>query len=41
VRDVTRSVNRIEGAVNDFSNNPSRLIYGGDEVKQFDGRKRR
>ena len=41
VRDVTRSVNRIEGAVTDFQENPSRIIFGGDEVKQFDGRTRR
>lgn len=41
VRDVTRSVTRIEGAVTDFQANPSRLIFGGDEVKQFDGRRRR
>ncbi|MEH6720523.1 MAG: MlaD family protein [Aurantimonas endophytica] len=41
VRDVTQSVGRIDRAVDDFSNNPSRLIYGGDEVKQFDGRTRR
>lgn len=41
VRDVTRSVNRIEGAVTDFQANPSRIIFGGDEVKQFDGRTRR
>ncbi|MBC8130902.1 MAG: MCE family protein [Rhizobiaceae bacterium] len=41
VRDVTRSVNRIEGAVTDFQADPSRIIFGGDEVKQFDGRTRR
>lgn len=41
VRDVSRSVNRIEGAVTDFQANPSRLIFGGDEVKQYDGRNRR
>ncbi|KQT53273.1 hypothetical protein ASG43_18810 [Aureimonas sp. Leaf454] len=41
VRDVTRSVNRIEGAVSDFQTNPSRIIFGGDEVKQYNGRNRR
>ena len=41
VRDVTRSVNRIEGAVTDFQSNPSRILFGGDEVKQFNGRSRR
>ncbi|WAJ30669.1 MlaD family protein [Antarcticirhabdus aurantiaca] len=41
VRDVTQSVNRIDRAVSDFSADPSRLIYGGEEVKQYDGRTRR
>ncbi|KQT57404.1 MULTISPECIES: MlaD family protein [unclassified Aureimonas] len=41
VRDVTRSVNRIEGAVSDFQSNPSRIIFGGEEVKQYNGRNRR
>ncbi|TFF27717.1 MCE family protein [Jiella endophytica] len=41
MRSVNRTVNRIDDAVTDFSNNPSRIIYGGDDVKQFDGRTRR
>ncbi|MCQ8782794.1 MlaD family protein [Mangrovibrevibacter kandeliae] len=41
VRSITQSVGRIERAVTDFSDNPSRLIYGGDEVKEFGGRTRR
>ncbi|MAU94550.1 MAG: hypothetical protein CMP81_01485 [Fulvimarina sp.] len=41
MRSVNRTVGRIDDAVSDFSNNPSRIIYGGDEVKQYDGRNRR
>ncbi|MBP0615384.1 MlaD family protein [Jiella mangrovi] len=41
MRSVNRTVNRIDDAVTDFSNNPSRIIYGGDDVKQYNGRNRR
>lgn len=40
-REITNSVSRIQDAVTNFSNNPSRLLYGGQEVKQFNGRSRR
>ncbi|MEX6506663.1 MlaD family protein [Jiella sp. M17.18] len=37
---VSQSVSRIQDAITSFSNDPSRLIYGGDQVKQFNGRTR-
>ncbi len=44
IRETTQAVTRIERAIIDLANNPSRVIYGGDgagEVRQFDGRIRR
>ncbi|KQT86226.1 MlaD family protein [Aurantimonas sp. Leaf443] len=43
IQNVNRTVDTINGAVTDFSANPSRLIYGGEsgQVKTFDGRTRR
>lgn len=40
-RALTQAVTRIQGAITDFSDNPSQLIYGGDDVKTYDGRVRR
>ncbi|SJZ87251.1 MlaD family protein [Consotaella salsifontis] len=40
-REVTRSVGRIEDAITGLSQNPSRILNGGDQVKQYDGRTRR
>ncbi|MBO0662926.1 MlaD family protein [Jiella sp. MQZ9-1] len=41
MRSVNRTVDRIDNAVSDFSSDPSRILYGGDQVKQFNGRTRR
>ncbi|EKF17949.1 MlaD family protein [Nitratireductor pacificus] len=42
VRDARRSINRIEGAVTDFEQNPQRIITGGDgSIRRYDGRVRR
>lgn len=44
VREATRAVTRIEQAVTNLSNNPSRILFGGDgagEIRQYDGRARR
>lgn len=44
IRETTRAVSRIEGAITDLSSNPSRILFGGEgagEVRQFDGRTRR
>ncbi|WAP68804.1 MlaD family protein [Jiella pelagia] len=41
MRSLSRTVDRIDDAVADFSTNPSRILYGGDDVKQYDGRTRR
>ncbi|WP_048648757.1 MlaD family protein [Nitratireductor soli] len=42
VRDARRSINRIEGAVTDFEQNPQRIITGGEgSIRRYDGRARR
>ena len=41
INNANRAVDSINSAVEDFTTNPSRLIYGGDDVKQYDGRTRR
>ncbi|MCR4268925.1 MlaD family protein [Nitratireductor sp. ZSWI3] len=42
VRDARRSINRIEGAVSDFEQNPQRIITGGEgSIRRYDGRVRR
>ncbi|MFZ1813083.1 MAG: MlaD family protein [Rhizobiaceae bacterium] len=41
VQDTRRSVSRIDRAITGLERNPQRLIFGGSEVKTFDGRPRR
>lgn len=41
VVETRRSISRIEQSISSIEKNPQRLIFGGDTVKQFDGRTRR
>ncbi|WP_193227636.1 MlaD family protein [Aureimonas psammosilenae] len=41
VRSANDAVNRLGGAIDSFESNPQRLIFGGDQIKQYDGRNRR
>lgn len=41
VSETRRSINRIERSISSIEDNPQRLLFGGEEVKQFDGRIRR
>lgn len=41
VVETRRSISRIEQSITSIEKNPQRLIFGGDTVKQFDGRTRR
>jgi phospholipid/cholesterol/gamma-HCH transport system substrate-binding protein len=41
VDETRRAVRNLDQAVSRFDNNPQRLIFGGDDVKEYDGRVRR
>ncbi|MGN6551605.1 MAG: MlaD family protein [Pararhizobium sp.] len=41
VNEMRRAVQQIENSVSSFESNPQRLIFGGDEVKTYNGRTRR
>ncbi|WP_159948053.1 MlaD family protein [Rhizobium sp. 18065] len=41
VNDTRQTVRGLNDAITNFDNDPQRLIFGGDSVKQFDGRTRR
>jgi phospholipid/cholesterol/gamma-HCH transport system substrate-binding protein len=41
INETRRAIDSIESSVSSIENNPQRLIFGGDEVKQYDGRVRR
>ena len=41
VNDARRSVQRIERSISTIEKDPQRLIFGGETVKQYDGRNRR
>lgn len=41
VGDMRRTVDNLNRAITNFDNDPQRLIFGGDEVKTYDGRTRR
>ncbi|MEP3197629.1 MAG: MlaD family protein [Lentilitoribacter sp.] len=41
VVETRRSISRIERSITEIEKNPQRLIFGGETVKQFDGRTRR
>lgn len=41
VNDARRSIQRIERSISTIEQDPQRLIFGGDTVKQYDGRTRR
>ena len=41
VQDARRSINRIESSISSIERDPQRVIFGGDTVKQYDGRTRR
>jgi phospholipid/cholesterol/gamma-HCH transport system substrate-binding protein len=41
VDDTRRTMKSLDNAISRFDNNPQRLIFGGQDVKEFDGRVRR
>ena len=41
VNDTRNTVDNLNNAISNFDKNPQRLIFGGDTVKQYDGRTRR
>ncbi|MBB4278212.1 MlaD family protein [Rhizobium mongolense] len=41
VEDTRRTMQNLNSAISNFDQNPQRLIFGGDTVKQYDGRTRR
>ncbi|HEV7437815.1 MAG TPA: MlaD family protein [Pseudorhizobium sp.] len=41
VEDTRRAVNSLGDTITNFDENPQRLIFGGENVKQYDGRTRR
>lgn len=41
INETRRSINSIERSISAIEENPQRLLFGGEEVKQFDGRVRR
>ncbi len=41
VNDTRQTVDSLNQAINNFDQNPQRLIFGGETVKQYDGRTRR
>ncbi len=41
INDTRSTVRNLNDAISDFDQNPQRLIFGGDTVKQYDGRTRR
>ncbi|TDW26210.1 phospholipid/cholesterol/gamma-HCH transport system substrate-binding protein [Rhizobium azibense] len=41
VDDARQTMQNLNGAISNFDQNPQRLIFGGDTVKQYDGRTRR
>jgi phospholipid/cholesterol/gamma-HCH transport system substrate-binding protein len=41
VNDARRSIQRIEQSITSIERDPQRLLFGGETVKQYDGRTRR
>lgn len=41
VLDTRRTIQNLDTAISGFERNPQRLLFGGDTVKQYDGRTRR
>ncbi|MGK9050832.1 MlaD family protein [Neorhizobium petrolearium] len=41
VNDARRTVQSLDQTINNFDQNPQRLIFGGETVKEYDGRTRR
>jgi phospholipid/cholesterol/gamma-HCH transport system substrate-binding protein len=41
VNDTRSTMQNLNDAISNFDRDPQRLIFGGDTVKQFDGRTRR
>ncbi|MGY3611655.1 MCE family protein, partial [Bradyrhizobium sp. Lot11] len=41
VNDMRGTVSNLNDTITNFDRNPQRLIFGGDTVKQYDGRTRR
>lgn len=41
ITDTRRTMQNLDDTINNFDRNPQRLIFGGETVKQFDGRARR
>ena len=41
VSETRQTVQSLQNTISDFDKNPSRLIFGGETVKQYDGRTRR
>ena len=41
VGEMRQAMRNLDRAISRFDNNPQRLIFGGEDVKEFDGRVRR
>ncbi|HXV29998.1 MAG TPA: MCE family protein, partial [Sinorhizobium sp.] len=41
VGETRRTVQSLQNTISDFDKNPQRLLFGGETVKQYDGRTRR
>jgi len=41
VTDTRRTVQSLENTISTFDKDPQRLLFGGETVKQYDGRTRR
>jgi phospholipid/cholesterol/gamma-HCH transport system substrate-binding protein len=41
ITETRRSISRIERSISSIESNPQRILFGGEDVKQFDGRTRR
>ncbi|MGV8936754.1 MAG: MlaD family protein [Allorhizobium sp.] len=41
ITDTRQTVNNLNSTISNFDKNPQRLLFGGDSVKQYDGRTRR
>jgi phospholipid/cholesterol/gamma-HCH transport system substrate-binding protein len=41
VTETRRTVQSLQSTISNFDRNPQRLLFGGETVKQYDGRTRR
>ena len=40
ISDTRRTVQNLDTTINNFDKNPQRLLFGGETIKQYDGRSR-